>query len=139
MQLVVAHEPQLRETWEQHRNADDILVLCDLGRVECQAPCIAQWGEPAVSRAIADAERSGSRAMMAYLQPASFIKALASSGDWAHKETAKELRGMASAASLGVIPLLVIDPAGLWATQWSAPGSKVEVVRYTPAVGPENN
>jgi hypothetical protein len=140
-QLVDANEPMLRDVWSLHKRDDDIMVLGDVRRSEVAEMCKEQWEKGAVDKALDHANRTGSRPMLACLQPPRFVDILAGDGDWAHRETAKELRMFASQrkGGFGVVPLLVAYPGGLWATMWSEPGSNTAVVRYEPAAVPESN
>ena len=125
-ELVDESENLLRETWNRRRDDGDILVFCDLRREEVVPRCADLWGRDVVDRTLRGAT---GRPMLTCLQPAVFPDVLEGSGDPSHAAAAGELRGFANLRKIGVVPLLVVVPGGLWATMWSPPKSGVAVLR----------
>ncbi len=132
-------EPLLRNCWAQHKNADDVLILGDTRREECHRTAFDQYGQAALDRLTREAESHGLPPMVPYLQPVRFLDALAKSG-FAGRECAKELRAFAALASFGFVPLLVVTPGGMWATQWVDPADpRAAVLRCEPETPVEAN
>jgi hypothetical protein len=132
-------EHHLREVWAHHKHDNDLIVLGDLRRPELLEECVEQHGRDRVDQRLRECESAGERPSMAFLQDAEFVDRMPQSGDWAHRETAKELKGFLAWGRLGIVPLLVVYPGGLWATMWARPDSKTIVGRYKPEAGPESN
>lgn len=129
-QIVVESEAALRARWENHGSREDLLVLADWNREECRPYIRQQHKHEEVDGTLTWAEVVGRRPMFAYNQPAErLIDALARDGDPSHRETARELTRFTRYRDLGIVPLLVVVPGGLWATIWSAPGSRISVLR----------
>jgi hypothetical protein len=132
-QIVIEQQPALVARWARRRRDDDILVLGDPRRPEVREMAVHQLGAAEVGRVIRESERAGRRPIVVVLQPARFIDLLARSADFAHRETAKELRGFARGGF--ALPLLVLTPGGIWATCWS-PDDGTVILRYDPS--PDN-
>jgi hypothetical protein len=124
--LVDESEMLLRETWDRRCQDRDILVLCDLRREEVVPRCTALWGQDVVDRTLREAT---GRPMLTCLQSPDFPDVLEKSGDPAHAAAAGELRGFANLQQIGIVPLLVVIPGGLWATPWAPPKCGIEVIR----------
>jgi hypothetical protein len=137
-QLVIDCESLLVERWAAHEEGD-ILVLADLDRDGFVRFAIEQLGPSVVQSTRDKAAEEGTRPMIALLQPEGYPAVLAKSGDFAHREAAKELRSFAAMSWTGIVPLLVLLPGGLWATQWATPGSNAFVHRYEPATTADAN
>jgi hypothetical protein len=134
--LVEAHGPELKDTWSRRPEEQMFLCLGDLRRPDVLRMAEAQWGRelPAavLDRYYPRLHGEESPPVLAMLLNWSWIDDFGADGDFAHRECARELRSFTGLASVGIVPLLVITPGGVWATQWADPDSGVDVLRYEP-------